>query len=267
MDPAEIHVVNGDPNIILKWKPKSMTPNEQLDEIKKERNITEKACPMGKLDPMASGWMLYFLGNDATKLADSYMNHDKTYEFNIICGISTESMDCMGIIKELQLDYNKEKVDMIIDNIKKDQYNKYQQTMPSCSAYKARHKITRQIKALWEWHSLGELANVDIPISNIKLLNFTVLDRKEINFIDYVEEIMLDISKVKRFDQYQIAKILEQWNEIKTKYMDSDKKISMIRCSARVNGGTFIRYLCNMIGEDMKVPCHAQDITRVAIHF
>jgi tRNA U55 pseudouridine synthase TruB len=261
---SKTYHLDNNPNIILKWKPKSMTPNEQLDEIKKEKNIIGKSCFAGRLDPMASGWMIYLL-NETTKLGDKYMGHNKTYEFNLVCGISTESMDCMGIIKEIKLDYDRNIIEQIITNINEGKYKKYQQIMPACSAYKARHKITGEKKALWEWSMLGEISNIDLPISEIELIDFKIINSKEINLGEYIQEILNDIKNVKRFDQIMIQKILEQWNEIKNEY--NDNKINIIRCITTVNSGTFIRYLANMIGEDVKIPCHAQDITRTKIYF
>lgn len=67
-------------NVCIAWKPKSMTPNEHLDLIKSQLNISTKASFAGRLDPMASGKMIY-LFNEATKDSKKFMNCEKRMSF------------------------------------------------------------------------------------------------------------------------------------------------------------------------------------------
>ena len=126
-------------NIQIIWKPKSITPHEQLLQIKKDQNITGKSCYAGRLDPMARGWMIYLL-NEETKNMEKFMGLSKTYEFYIVLGISTDSMDCMGIIENKDFLYGEKEVNDIVTQIKKGSFTEYKQLMPKFSAYKAKHK-------------------------------------------------------------------------------------------------------------------------------
>ena len=252
-----------DNNIFLVWKPKSMTPNEQLNKLKIDLKYEGKACFAGRLDPMASGKMLYFIDN-ATKLAPSFMKIDKTYEFYIVCGISTDSMDCMGNITAIDFEYDIEKFQSIIQNIFNGKYDNYTQIMPSCSAYIAKHKVTGKKHPLWYWKKIGELDNVEYPKpSNIELIEFDVIETNSITLNEYIDTIIQDMNNVTQFDLNEIQKIVDQWMLVKLS--NPEQKINIIKCMATVQSGTFIRYLTHMIGNDVKIPTHAFDIKRTQL--
>lgn len=252
-----------DNNVYLVWKPKSVTPNEQLDKLKIDLKYEGKACFAGRLDPMASGEMLYFI-DTATKLAPSYMKIDKTYEFYIVCGISTDSMDCMGNITTIDFEYDISNFESIFYNIYNGKYDNYTQIMPSCSAYIAKHKITGEKRPLWHWKKLNQLENIDYPKpSNIELIEFDVLEHNVIPLTTYVDTIVSDMNNVKQFDLKEIQNIIEQWNLLKLS--NPSQNICMIKCVATVQSGTYIRYLANMIGKDVNVPTHCFDIKRTKL--
>ena len=56
-----------------------------------------KTCACGKLDPMARGITRVLVGKK-TKEMEKHLNSNKTYEFYIVPGISTDSDDIMGLI-------------------------------------------------------------------------------------------------------------------------------------------------------------------------
>ena len=66
-------------------KPLSVTSNEFIEYLKREKKIKDKACYCGRLDPMARGKMLILEGNDCKKMPN-YLNNDKCYEFIIVFG-------------------------------------------------------------------------------------------------------------------------------------------------------------------------------------
>lgn len=250
-----------DKNIYCVWKPKSVTPNEQLESLKKQLGYKNKACFAGRLDPMASGKMIY-LFDDATKLANKYMKCDKTYEFYIVCGISTDSMDCMGNIRDIKINDNiSDKCNQIVYNINSQKYKNYKQHFPECSAYIAKHLITGEKKPLWYWKQINECKNIKYPNPvDIDLIDFQVMDIKIESLENYINTIINDMKNVKYFNQETIKNIIINWENIK-----QHSYIHMIRCMATVHSGTYIRYLVDMIGKDVNLPTHAYDITRIDI--
>lgn len=259
----EIEFIEKD--VVRAWKPVGLTPLDQLKELQRIFNIThKKGCYVGRLDPMASGMMIYLFG-DATKMCDKYMKCDKTYEFYMVCGISTDSMDSMGHITNVCLDDTyKDRIDKLIYNINTGKYNNYQQPMPACSAYNAKHKITGQRRPLWYWSKHNELDNVQFPPpSNINIRNFNVLNVVTQSLHTYIIQIINEFKKVRSFDQKLINECVSAWIDMSE--MSNDTNIILLRCSATVGSGTYIRYLTHMIGEDVGVYAHSFDITRTRI--
>ena len=244
-------------NVIRAWKPKSQSPNEHLDAIKKELGYTGKSCYTGRLDPMASGEMIYLI-NEKTKECEKYIGHNKTYTFDIVCGFSTDSLDCMGGVQETNLDYNTELYDK--KNIGSGKYLKYAQTMPSCSSYKAKSKKTGERKPLWEWKLLDRLDEVDIPTKYVELKSFEIVSQAILTVDDYIKLICTDIDAVTSFPRTQLQPIIDQWKEINKN--TNGESLRLIKCSVTAPSGMFVRYLANMIGNDVGIPCHAFDITR-----
>ena len=81
-------------------KPIGFTSNEFIFHLKKEKMIQEKACYCGRLDPLARGKMLILEGNECKQMS-KYLNNDKTYEFIIVFGMSTDTDDIMGLFKTI----------------------------------------------------------------------------------------------------------------------------------------------------------------------
>lgn len=249
--------------VVTAWKPVSQSPNEQLAAIKKQLGVSGKACPTGRLDPMAKGVMIYLIG-DRTRESDYYMfNTSKIYEFNIVCGFSTDSSDCMGIVTDSCTNYSDDNYNKMINNIRSGKYMEYVQTTPSCSAYKARSKKTGEKHPLWMWKHLGRLDEVDIPETNIKLHHLEILHEHTISLKQYINTIISDIKNVTSFSTGDLQRIIEQWESIKEQY--SDTRLKIIRCEAHVPSGTYIRFLAHTIGMDEGIPSHAHDITRTKI--
>lgn len=250
-------------NVVRSWKPKGMSPNEHLSLIKEELGFTGKSCYTGRLDPMASGQMIYLI-DEMTKNRERYMNCDKTYTFYIVCGFSTDSLDCMGNVQEINLNYDKEMYDTMRKNIQSGKYLQYTQTMPSCSSYKAKSNVTGEKKPLWEWKLLNRLDEVDIPTKDIQLVSMETFGQTISSVDSYIDQICKDIRSVTSFPKDQLDPIIEKWQIIKDK--NSDRKLRLIKCTATVPSGTFVRYLADMIGKDVGIPCHAFDITRTEFY-
>ncbi len=71
------------------------------DVVARLRGIlhTKKIGHTGTLDPMAEGVLPVCIG-DATKLCESFTDHDKEYEAGMILGITYDTLDITGVIQE-----------------------------------------------------------------------------------------------------------------------------------------------------------------------
>ncbi len=82
--------------ILLVDKPAGMTSQSVISRIKHALHLS-KIGHAGTLDPLATG-LLVVLTNDATKLSDYIMGHDKAYEVRIALGKSTDTEDASGVV-------------------------------------------------------------------------------------------------------------------------------------------------------------------------
>ncbi|MCD6489924.1 MAG: tRNA pseudouridine(55) synthase TruB, partial [Thermodesulfobacterium sp.] len=82
--------------ILVVDKPKGLTSTETLEKVRKILRV-KKAGHGGTLDPIATGVLPIFL-NNATKLAEIFLEGDKVYEGEFQLGITTETYDITGEI-------------------------------------------------------------------------------------------------------------------------------------------------------------------------
>src|SRR4051812_15345092 len=97
--------------IILLNKPLSFTPLQATLKFKQAfpEYADQKIAYAGRLDPMAEGLLLLLIGNETKKRKD-YEALSKTYEFSILLGISTDTYDLLGKIKETNFDFQLDSV-------------------------------------------------------------------------------------------------------------------------------------------------------------
>ena len=87
------HPLNG---ILVIDKPRGLISTETLEKVKKILKV-KKAGHGGTLDPIATGVLPIFL-NNATKLAQIFLEGDKIYEGEFQLGIVTDTYDITGEI-------------------------------------------------------------------------------------------------------------------------------------------------------------------------
>ena len=230
------------------------------DITKKVANDTEnKISYIGRLDPLASGIIIYLVG-DELKNRDKYMNMDKTYKFNLIIGMSTDTGDCLGMIRKIQSvnTINMSRLSEIFSQF----LGEYEQMYPIYSAYQIHKNGVK--KPLWYFAKNGiELDESDIPKHIIKIYNLEQ-DAKPIFSIRNMNYFMEQVGLIPDGLELRKEDIMSQYNE----YTETSKiRLIGIPMIARVSSGTYIRQLCVDIGDKLGVPCMADKIERVGYHF
>jgi len=235
--------------MILSYKPIGLTPLEHLKELIKEGKLENgKNCYAGRLDPMAHGLMIY-LSNSNCKNVKNFLELSKTYKFKISLGVSTDSYDILGKVNNTC--NNLPTIENCISCIKKYQ-GKIIQSYPKFSS------INVNGKPLWK-HSLdGTINDIKIPEKEINISKMKILNHKEIDFEDFKENILYRLNLLKS-KSFRNNEIINSWNNINI------TKIYVIECEADVSSGTYIRSLCNMIGNDLNCGGIAYDILRIKI--
>lgn len=84
--------------MIIKYKPQGQTLGQLTREVQEEAK--DKICYIGRLDPLASGLVCFLVGDECIS-SRSRLHSDKTYCFNLILGISTDTGDALGLIQKM----------------------------------------------------------------------------------------------------------------------------------------------------------------------
>lgn len=80
--------------VLLVDKPSGITSHDVVHKIRRNFQI-KKVGHGGTLDPNATGLLVILLGK-GTKLSNSIMSGDKTYQGKVLLGVETDSQDCDG---------------------------------------------------------------------------------------------------------------------------------------------------------------------------
>lgn len=165
--------------ILLIDKPKSWTSRDVVNYVSKKLN-TKKIGHTGTLDPMATGLLVVCI-NDALKLVEPLMNHEKEYIAKIKLGIETDTLDITGKItnKKSVPNITKESIKKVLNFFK----GKTKQEVPLYSSIKINGK------KLYEYARNNE--KVKLPIREIEIKNIELIDtneKDEITFKCYVSK-------------------------------------------------------------------------------
>ena len=82
--------------VLLLDKPQGMTSNAALQSARRLYSAA-KAGHTGTLDPMATGLLPLCFG-EATKFSADLLEADKTYEADVLFGVTTNTGDAVGVV-------------------------------------------------------------------------------------------------------------------------------------------------------------------------
>jgi len=208
---------------------------------------------------MARGQML-FLEDLECKSMDKFLGSDKTYEFEIIVGLSTDTDDILGLLENYNFDTNllleSNFKDTLLSNlsIKLQKFHRY-------SSFMLRKGDIR--RPLWEWEKLNLLNASDIPIKNVNVYDLQILEEKNYKLSDLLDEVITKIENLDERQKFRQLSIIEKWTYLKLRYPKVNLKSYKI--SINVSSGFYIRQLCNDIKNKLNFPVLIHDINRKLI--
>ena len=235
------------------WKNFGDSPSNLCKDIKNKYN-SKKVCFTGRLDPLAQGSMIILTDEDIYK-ADFYRNMDKTYSFEVILGISTDSHDCMGnIINKINMkDITIDKKDIInfISN-----YNVQEYPIFSSRTVEYEGKMCN----MWKLYKEG--IKFDIPKKNVCILNFDIqeilTDVKQFDIYQNFINMLKSINDDKLLKDFDVDKFISQYEKDK----NIDEYFIKISMKMKVSSGFYIRKFCNDLGIYLGFGSIAYKITR-----
>lgn len=231
-------------------------PGETLAELLKrfkiEQSLDESISVTyaGRLDPMADGLVLLLVG-EKCKEKDSFLGLDKTYIFEILFGVSTDTFDMLGLIADTK---SVLPTDVEIKNALIEIKNKKTFSYPAFSS--------RPVDGLplFTHAKAGTLPEV-LPEIKAEIHSIVLQNTKMITFKEAVEKSIEIIEKVE--GDFRQKEIVEGWRKFLEEKKDS--KCVIATCEATVSSGVYIRSIALEVGKMIGIPALAYSITRTSV--
>jgi len=223
------------------YKKRGETPLQALGRLRSARQdlAEETLSYAGRLDPMAEGELLVLVG-DENQDREKYLGLNKSYEVEILFGVSTDTGDVLGLIT----DFKKEiKIDReVAEKVTKESVGTFIQPYPKYSSKSIAHNFE------------------PVEPKEVTIYNTVVLGWHERSGVELEKEIASDIGLVG--GGFRQADILTKWKEtIPLSTID----YQLITISVQCSSGTYMRLLAERIGDKLGIPALAYRIKRTKI--
>lgn len=255
-------------------KPLSLTSNEFMAYLKREKKIKDKACYCGRLDPMARGEMLVLEGNECKQMKN-YLNNDKSYEFIIIFGMSTDTDDIMGLFENNSSSNNFSLLKQ--EKTYKGKYQKVLQTIP-CREYQKYHKYSSYVlrkdgkrNPLWKWEKLGQLKENEIPTKKVRIYELEEQLKYNTDLKDLLIRWTELIDNVNRRHNFRQKEIIRQYKTLIEQVYEQNKvreepiKVLCVKYKIKVSSGFYVRQFICDLKREIDFPLLVYDINRICI--
>jgi tRNA pseudouridine55 synthase len=162
----------------------------------------------GRLDPMAEGLVLLLTGEDC-KRKDEFLGLDKTYKFEVLFGVTTDTLDMLGIVTETEKYLpTEEEIKQYLEIIKNTREFSY----PAFSS--------KPVEGLPLFvHAKNGSLPKEMPTIKGEIKNISLKSIKDTNFKKAVEEKMEIIKNVQ--GDFRQKQILNSWQEFLKNFGDS----------------------------------------------
>lgn len=216
----------------------------------------------GRLDPMAYGKLLILIGEEC-KNQTNYHSLDKEYEFSILLGIESDSLDVLGRLKTCStLEVSKDEVREVISKLTGNIELPY----PKFSAK------TVQGKPLHMWTLENRLDEISIPtkkselyelrLDNIEAFTKEEIVMKALQKVNSIPEVT-DPKKALGND-FRRVDVRKDWNNVKDNHtLSNEYQVLHLTCTA--SSGTYMRTLATVIAGKLGTCGLAWEIHRTQI--
>jgi len=201
----------------------------------------------GRLDPMASGKLLVLLGEEC-KQQEKYHELDKEYEFSVLFGIESDSLDVLGRLKTCA--ETGEGNQSAIPETIKSMIGSIELPYPRFSAK------TVQGKPLHMWTLEGRLHEIEIPTKTSNIYSFELIKTETITRTELAKEARLKIDTIPPVTEarkalgndFRRVDVRADWEKIAhDSSLPNEYTIVTFSCTA--SSGTYMRTLASMIAD------------------
>lgn len=239
----------------------------------------------GKLDPMAEGELIIILKQvwpnhlltpsiqmlplpirlNSLNFSDAMnvlCNHEKTYKFTLIIGVSTNSDDRLGIIETCNANQDQDMCVKIVEkelleyctNLKEQEYHAF-------SAKRVNGK------PLWWWKRHDRMNEINVPKHLCSIKEVEIINNDSIiSTTEFVKNtVSILINNKENLADFIVDNIINSWNNINLSEK-TPHNLNLITVRVRVTGGTFIRQICRDLIKKTGIPMMCSSIIRECIH-
>lgn len=244
-----------DESVHVVYKKLGETPLQAISRFKDE-NPAYKDTPItyaGRLDPMAEG-LLLILSGEETKNKENYLNLPKTYQFEILWGLNTDTLDTLGLVQSKNSNLEtgvptEGEVQEYLKNI----VGKFEQLYPIYSSRPVNGK------SLFEWAREGRINEVNIPKHEVEIFKAKFLERREIGSKELSSQIIERIDLVK--GDFRQEEIKEKWNEV----LKKETNFILDSVEIEVSSGFYVRQFISDLAGNFKTKAIAFSIKRKSV--
>ncbi len=212
----------------------------------------------GRLDPMAEG-LLLVLSGEAIKEKEKYTSLSKTYEFEMLWGVETDTADVLGLINQPSIQQEEPCQELTekssVDTALKSAVGNFQQKYP---AYSSR---TVGGKSLIEWSRAGKIGEVEIPSHEVELMSAVFISRRELSGAELLKNVEEKISLVR--GDFRQESILSAWRAFLTPRGETVFTLDRVRVD--VSGGFYVRQFVTDVARSLGTCATTYHIVRTRI--
>ncbi|MCA9368753.1 MAG: hypothetical protein H6773_00150 [Pseudomonadales bacterium] len=235
--------------IIPVYKPLGASSHQLAAKIGLARG--EKATHTGTLDPLAEGVLVVLTGEDRFKKVE-LSNTQKTYVFEIVFGLTTDTHDLLGLptgIRKSQLEL--QNIETALKVALPGFLGKSQQLQPNFSAGRHNGKSFFEL-AKKNQNTFPKIKN-SITIYSLTLVESSLISRKKL-LEKHVERVSLVTG------DFRQKEILAAWQRI-AKQLPA--MLPLFHLEATVSKRTYIRALVRDLSQTLTIPATTFSIVRL----
>jgi tRNA pseudouridine55 synthase len=229
------------PNIICIYKPIGLTPLQALDRLRlvREEYQTATLSYAGRLDPLAEG-LLLVLVNEENQHREAHLAHNKTYEVEILLGVSTDTGDVLGLVEQIT-----DKAELPDEPEIKNNLKRLEGTR------------TQQAPAFSSPGIDGKDFSREVTVTSAKFLGAAVIDRH------YLGNLITGRVNAVSGD-FRQGKVVQVWRDALTSCAPQTT-FPVIKCELECSSGTYMRLLASELGQSFNLPALALSIKRTKV--
>lgn len=234
------------------YKKAGETLAELVIRFRREQDIDD-AVPVtyaGRLDPMAEGLVVLLTG-EMCKQKEEYIGLDKTYVFEVLFGVATDTFDMLGLISGTKETMpTREQIEKVIEDVQKVKTFSY----PPYSS-KPVDGVPLFIHA-----KSGTLPRV-LPTMEGEIKSLVFKDMRIVSFSKAVEEKVEVIKGVA--GEFRQEEIIQGWQDFLKE--NKNKECVVATLEASVSSGVYIRTIATLLGEALGGHALAYSIKRTSV--